>query len=49
MCRQLNISHVAYYKWLRQSIPEQKSKNIKLAELIKSMMSGLTIYWDTGR
>lgn len=35
MCRQLNISHAAYYKWLHRSIPEQESENIKLAELIK--------------
>ena len=35
MCRQLNISHAAYYKWLRRPIPEQESENIKLAGLIK--------------
>lgn len=35
MCRQLNISRAAYYKWLHRSIPEQESENIKLAELIK--------------
>ena len=35
MCRQLNISHAAYYKWLHRPIPEQESENIKLAELIK--------------
>ena len=35
MCRQLNISRAAYYKWLHRSVPEQEAKNIKLAELIK--------------
>ncbi len=35
MCRQLNISRAAYYKWLHRSIPKQESENIKLAELIK--------------
>ncbi len=35
MCRQLNISHAAYYKWLHRPIPEQESENIKPAELIK--------------
>lgn len=35
MCKQLNISHAAYYKWLHRSVPEQEAENIKLAELIK--------------
>jgi len=35
MCRQLNISRAAYYKWLHRSVPEQEADNIKLAELIK--------------
>lgn len=35
MCRQLSISHAAYYKWLHRSIPEQEAENIKLAALIK--------------
>lgn len=35
MCRQLNISRAAYYKWLHRSVPEQEAENIKLAELIK--------------
>ena len=35
MCKQLGISHAAYYKWLHRTIPEQKSENTKLAELIK--------------
>jgi len=35
MCRQLNISRAAYYKWLNWSIPEQEAENIKLAGLIK--------------
>ena len=35
MCRQLNISHAAYYKWIHRSIPQQEAENIKLAGLIK--------------
>ena len=35
MCKQLGISHAAYYKWLHRPVPEQESENIKLAELIK--------------
>mgnify|MGYP000597541828 FL=1 len=35
MCKQLGISHAAYYKWLHRTIPEQESENTKLAELIK--------------
>ena len=35
MCRQLNISRAAYYKWLHRSVPEQEAENIKLAELIR--------------
>lgn len=35
MCRQLEISRAAYYKWLHREIPEQEQENIKLAELIK--------------
>lgn len=35
MCRQLEISRAAYYKWLHRNIPEQELENIKLAELIK--------------
>ena len=35
MCKQLEISRAAYYKWLHREIPEQESENIKLAELIK--------------
>ena len=35
MCKQLGISHAAYYKWLHRIIPEQESENTKLAELIK--------------
>ena len=34
-CKQLGISHAAYYKWLHRTIPEQESENTKLAELIK--------------
>ena len=35
MCKQLEISRAAYYKWLHREIPEQEAENIKLAELIK--------------
>lgn len=35
MCRQLNLSRAAYYKWLHREIPEAEQENIKLAELIK--------------
>jgi len=35
MCKQLEISRAAYYKWLQREIPEQELENIKLAELIK--------------
>ena len=35
MCRQLGVSHAAYYKWLHRAVPVQESENIKLAELIR--------------
>lgn len=35
MCKQLEISRAAYYKWLRREIPKQELENIKLADLIK--------------
>lgn len=35
MCKQLEISRAAYYKWLHREIPEQESENLKLAGLIK--------------
>lgn len=35
MCKQLEISRAAYYKWLHREIPEQELENLKLAELIK--------------
>lgn len=35
MCKQLGISHAAYYKWLHRLVPEQESENIRLEELIK--------------
>ena len=40
MCKQLGISHAAYYKWLHRPIPKQESENRKLAELIK-------VYWSS--
>lgn len=35
MCRQLEISRAAYYKWLHREVPDAERKNIKLAELVK--------------
>lgn len=35
MCKQLNISHAAYYKWLYRIVPEQEVENLRLAEIIK--------------
>ena len=35
MCKQLEISRAAYYKWLKHEKPEAEIENIKLAELIK--------------
>ena len=35
MCKQLEVSRAAYYKWVNREIPEPELENIKLAELIK--------------
>lgn len=35
MCKQLKISHAAYYKWIHRSVPKQEQENRKLAGLIK--------------
>lgn len=35
MCKQLEVSRAAYYKWLHREVPEQELGNIKLANLIK--------------
>ena len=35
MCKQLEMSRAAYYKWLHREIPKQELENINLAELIK--------------
>lgn len=35
MCKQLEISRAAYYKWLHREIPEQELENVKIANLIK--------------
>ena len=35
MCRQFEVSRVAYYKWLHREIPAQEQENIRLAELIR--------------
>lgn len=35
MCRHLQISRAAYYKWLHREIPTQEKENMELAELIR--------------
>ena len=35
MCKCLEISRAAYYKWLNREIPVQEKENMKLAELIQ--------------
>lgn len=35
MCKHLEISRAAYYKWLHHEAPDDELENIKLAELIK--------------
>ena len=35
MCKQLEVSRAAYYKWLHREILEQELGNMELAELIK--------------
>lgn len=35
MCKQLEISRSAYYKWLHREVPGEELENINLAELIK--------------
>lgn len=35
MCKQLEVSREAYYRWLHREIPKQELKNIELAEIIK--------------
>lgn len=35
MCKHLNISRAAYYKWLHRETPDYELENTKLAELIK--------------
>lgn len=35
MCKQLEISRAAYYKWLHREVPDAECENIRLAELIK--------------
>lgn len=39
MCRQLEISRAAYYKWLHREIPYEELENIRLAELVKEYES----------
>lgn len=35
MCKHLEISRAAYYKWLHRSVPDEELENIKLSGLIK--------------
>ena len=35
MCKQLEISRAAYYKWLRRETPAKEKEDLELAELIK--------------
>lgn len=35
MCKQLNITRAAYYKWLNREIPANEQENILLAQLIQ--------------
>ncbi len=35
MCKKLNVTRAAYYKWRKREIPPQELENIKIAELIK--------------
>ena len=35
MCKQLEISRAAYYKWLHREVPDAECENIRLAELIR--------------
>ncbi|MDE6903834.1 MAG: hypothetical protein K2P76_02615 [Lachnospiraceae bacterium] len=34
MCRHLEISRSAYYKWLHRTVPDAEHENTKLAELM---------------
>ena len=35
MCKQLEVTRAAYYKWLNRKPTEQEKENIRLAELIR--------------
>ena len=35
MCKELGVSHAAYYKWLNRIVPEQELENLQIARLIK--------------
>ena len=35
MCKELGVSHAAYYKWLHREVPEQELENQRIAELIR--------------
>lgn len=35
MCKQLELSRAAYYKWLHREVPCEELENVRLAELIK--------------
>ena len=35
MCKQLEVTRAAYYKWLKRKPTMQEKENIRLAELIR--------------
>ena len=39
MCRQLEISRTAYYKWLHHEMTYEEFENIRIAKLLKRMMN----------
>ena len=43
MCKQLEISRAAYYKWLHRETPDQELENLNWPNLSKSMMTALII------
>ena len=47
MCKQLEISRAAYYKWLHREIPKKEAENMKLAEFIKEYDERFNHIWDT--
>ena len=44
MCKHLEISRAAYYKWQHREIPLQEKENIELANLIKEYDEVIDLY-----